>query len=191
MRRFICCLSFFLLGDIITTWNSVSSDPEVNSTSTEQKYEQEYIIERCTDNSSSACVDNSISPETISPRSTGQAPALKAKAFQKTTSSPKIYSIKQGETKRLGVTIGSGAKYLLVNLNWGDKNDALTLSGTSPSGSNLSTYSDNYDKSVDGKIIVKISPSNGTYMKQGKWVFNIYGKKVNGTEDFTFAVKQC
>jgi hypothetical protein len=179
------------LGDIITTWNSASSDPEVNSTSTEQKYEQEYIIEPCTDNSSSACVDNSISPEPISPALTGKTTALRAKAFQKTASSPKIYSIKQGETKRLGVTVGSGAKYLLVNLNWGDKTDALTLSGTTPSGSNLDTYGDNCDNSVDGKILFKIYPTSGTYMKQGQWVFKIYGKKVNGTEDFTFAVKQC
>lgn len=175
----------------MTTWKSEDSDPEVNSTSTEQKCEQEYIIEHCTDNSSSACVENSISPETIRPKLTGQAPALSTKALPKTTSSPATDSIKQGETKRLGVTVGSGAKYLLVNLNWGDKNDALTLSGTTPSGSNFGTYSDNYDKSVDGKIIVKISPTNGTYMKKGNWVFKIYGKKVNGTEDFTFAVKQC
>ncbi len=178
----------------ITTWKE-DSDLEVSSTSIEEEYIVEHIVEPIvepwTDSPRSTCEDNLISPEPISPALTGQATALRAKAFQKTASSPTKYYITQGETKRLGVTVSSGAKYLLVNLNWGDKTDTLTLSGKTPSAGNLKNYSDTSDGSADGKVLVKIYSTNGTYVEQGEWVFKVYGKKVRGTEDFTFAVKQC
>lgn len=146
------------MGDIITTWNSVNSDKEVNSTSTKK----EYIVEPWTDNTLSTCVNNLIPTKSIQ-------------------------SIVKGQTIVHSVKVDSGAKSLEVDLNWGDKYDALRLSSYTPSASNLGTYRDNSDGNVNGRIHISISPSNG-YMQQGTWKFKIYGEIVSGKEDYTFNV---
>ena len=148
------------MGDIITTGNPVNSDKEVNSTSTKK----EYIVEPWTDNHLSTSVNNLIPTKSIN-------------------------SIKKGQTIIHSVNVGSGAKSLEVDLNWGDKNDALKLSSYTPSASNLRTSRDSSDGSVNGRIHISISPSNG-YMQQGTWKFKVYGEKVSGGEDYTFNVYQ-
>jgi hypothetical protein len=95
--------------------------------------------------------------------------------------------IKSGQTVPYSVYVGSGVKYLEVDLNWGDKNDKVTLSTYTPSGSKLGTYSDSSDGSVNGRIHLNIYPSTG-YIKQGSWMFKVYGGSVSGTEDYTFNV---
>ena len=79
--------------------------------------------------------------------------------------------------------------YLEVDLNWGDTSDSLTLSIYTPSGSNLGTYRDNYDESVNGMIRLNIDPSQG-YVQQGTWSFKVYGESVSGTQSYTFNVYQ-
>ena len=148
------------MGDVITTWISVNSNKEVNSTSIDKK----YVVEPWTDNTRSTCVNNLIPTKSIN-------------------------FITKGQTIVHSVNVGSGANYLEVDLNWGDKNDALKLSSYTPSASNLGTYRDNSDGSVNGRIHISISPSSG-YMQQGTWQFKVYGEKVSGKEDYTFNVYQ-
>ncbi|HIH94196.1 TPA: hypothetical protein HA338_09160 [Methanosarcina acetivorans] len=87
------------------------------------------------------------------------------------------------------VGVGSGINYLEVDLNWGDTIDSLTLSISTPSGSKLEPYHDNYDGSVNGRIRLNIDPSQG-YVEQGTWQFKVYGESVSGSEDYTFNVYQ-
>lgn len=93
--------------------------------------------------------------------------------------------ITQGQTINHYVGVGSGVNYLEVDLNWGDTSDSLTLSISTPSGSKLGPYRDNYDGSVNGRIRLNIDPSQG-YVEQGTWQFKVYGESVSGTEDYTF-----
>ena len=95
--------------------------------------------------------------------------------------------ITQGQTITHYVGVGSGVNYLEVDLNWGDTSDSLTLSISTPSGSKLGPYRDNYDGSVNGRIRLNIYPSQG-YVEQGTWQFKVYGESVSGTEDYTFNV---
>ncbi|WP_048140941.1 hypothetical protein [Methanosarcina horonobensis] len=95
--------------------------------------------------------------------------------------------ITQGQTITHYVGVGSGINYLEVDLNWGDSSDSLTLSISTPSGSKLGPYRDNYDGSVNGRIRLNIDPSQG-YVEQGTWQFKVYGESVSGTEDYTFNV---
>lgn len=95
--------------------------------------------------------------------------------------------ISQGQTITHYVSVGSGINYLEVDLNWGDTSDSLTLSVSTPSGSNVGTYRDNSDGSVNGRIHLNIDPSQG-YVAQGTWKFKVYGESVSGTEDYTFNV---
>ncbi|HII00406.1 TPA: hypothetical protein HA351_01715, partial [Methanosarcinaceae archaeon] len=82
-----------------------------------------------------------------------------------------------------------GVNYLEVDLNWGDTSDSLTLSISTPSGSNLGTYHDNSDGTVNGRIHLSIDPAQG-YVEQGTWKFKVYGESVSGTEEYTFNVYQ-
>jgi hypothetical protein len=94
------------------------------------------------------------------------------------------YYIKQGQTTAFNSYVGSGVKFLEVDLNWGDSTDKLTLSICTPSGSNIGTYRDSSDGSVNGRIHVNVYPSNG-YIGQGSWKFKVYGESVSGQEDYT------
>lgn len=95
--------------------------------------------------------------------------------------------ITQGQTITHNVNVGSGVNYLEVDLNWGDTSDSLTLSIYTPSGSNLGTYRDSSDGSVNGRIHLNIDPSQG-YVEQGTWKFKVYGESVSGTQSYTLGV---
>ncbi|RXA14732.1 hypothetical protein EQO05_15080 [Methanosarcina sp. MSH10X1] len=131
--------------------------------------EKEYIVEPWTDTPSS-CADNLISPEPL--------------CFQKS-----INYIKKRQSKIHEVKVDSGANYLEVDLNWGDKNDKLRLITYTPSGSKLETNRDNADGRINGRIHVNILPSKGD-MQQGTWQFKIYGEDVSGKEGYSFNVYQ-
>lgn len=170
----------------ITTWKE-DSDLEVSSTSIEEEYIVEHIVEPRTDNPRSTCEDNLISPEPIRPVLTGKATMYSATASKNKPIFTKKGSIKQGKSNTYGVSVGSGATFLEVDLNWGDKTDSLTLSSTK-SGSKV-VYRDKSDKKTDGRIHIIINPPKQGSM-EGPWGFKIYGEKVSGTEDYTFAVYQ-
>ncbi|AKB18221.1 hypothetical protein [Methanosarcina sp. WWM596] len=97
--------------------------------------------------------------------------------------------ISQGQTITHYVSVGSGVNYLEADLNWGDTSDSLTLSISTPSGSKLGPYRDNYDGSVNGRIRLNIDPSQG-YVEQGTWQFKVYGESVSGSQSYTLNVYQ-
>jgi hypothetical protein len=93
--------------------------------------------------------------------------------------------IVQGQTIYHSVNVGPGVKYLEVDLNWGDTTKSLSLGIYTPSASNIGTYRDNSDGSVNGRIHINIKPSNG-YVQKGTWKFKVYGESVSGTKSYTF-----
>lgn len=140
--------------------------------------EEEYRINSYTDDTlASAGTDYVVSPST------------EADTEDSNISPLSTQYISQGQTKTHYVSVGSGINYLEVDLNWGDTSDSLTLSVSTPSGSNVGTYRDNSDGSVNGRIHINIDPSQG-YVAQGTWKFKVYGESVSGTEDYTFNVYQ-
>lgn len=140
--------------------------------------EEEYRINSYTDDTlASAGTDYVVSPGT------------EADTEDSNISPLSTQYISQGQTKTHYVSVGSGINYLEVDLNWGDTSDSLTLSVSTPSGSNVGTYRDNSDGSVNGRIHINIDPSQG-YVAQGTWKFKVYGESVSGTEDYTFNVYQ-
>lgn len=168
--------------------NSVDSERKVSSNCAEE----EYIVEPWKDSPSSACVDNSISTEPVHSIETGKATMLSTKAFKMSKISNKKYSITKGQKIVPTSIVGSGAKFLRVVLDWEDKNDVLKLSCFTPSGRmkpNNCCY-DNSDRRIDSKIDIKISPENGKLVEKGTWRFEVYGEKISGKKDFTFAVTQ-
>ena len=94
--------------------------------------------------------------------------------------------VSQGQTKTYKTKVGSGVKLLDVDLNWGNKNNQLSLTALSPSGKDLETQYDKSDKNADGRITYRIKAKDNGYLEKGDWKFKVYGQSVNGTEDFTF-----
>jgi hypothetical protein len=98
-------------------------------------------------------------------------------------------SIISGKTVNYKVNVNNGASSLEVDLQWKRASDKLTLSIYTPTGKNLGTKKDNSDKKTDGRIHLKISPTNGQ-IEQGTWQFEIYGDAINEKEEYTFNVYQ-
>jgi hypothetical protein len=93
--------------------------------------------------------------------------------------------ISQTQTLVHCVSIDSKTKFIEIDLNWGETSDSLALTVYTPSGSNIGTYYDNSDKSVDGRIHINICPST-VYVQSGTWKFKVYGASVSGTDKYTF-----
>lgn len=83
------------------------------------------------------------------------------------------------------VSVGSGVKFLEVNVNWGVKKNSLALTIYTPSGANLGTCYDNSDGKVNGKIHICIYPCEG-YVDKGTWTFNVYGATVSESQRYAF-----
>lgn len=83
------------------------------------------------------------------------------------------------------VSIDSTTKFIEVDLNWGEKSDSLALTVYTPSGSNIGTYYDNSDGSINGRTHINICPSTA-YVQSGTWKFKVYGASVSGTDKYTF-----
>jgi hypothetical protein len=95
-------------------------------------------------------------------------------------------SISQGQTKTYKVKVDSGVKLLDVDLKWRDKSNKLSLTAYSPSKGTLETQYDKSDGSADGEIAYHIKAKDGGYLEKGDWKFKVYGKSVNGIENYTF-----
>jgi Bacterial pre-peptidase C-terminal domain len=159
------------------TWNAVNSNKEVSSIYTVK----EYIVESLTDNSLST--EKVVSPMSIEK---DREPKALTTATGNIVSLRSIQSVNKGVAKYYKVSVDSGVTSLEVDLNWGNKNNSLSLTITTPSGETLGTDHDNSDGKVDGRIHIKIRASAGGYLKQGTWMFKVYGELVSGTEDYTF-----
>jgi hypothetical protein len=164
-------------GDIITTWNASKSNREDISVYTVK----EFIHEPLTDESGSTeGALSSISNE----KGMEFAQLTKATGSFVSLKSPS-YNIKQGNTKAFNVPVGSGVTLLDIDLNWGNSKNSLVLTSYPP-GSSSHTFNDDSSGGKDGRIVLRIKPQSGKYLKQGDWKFTVKGKAVNGTEDYTF-----
>lgn len=95
------------------------------------------------------------------------------------------YNIGTGENRAFDITVGSKVTLLDLYLDWGNVNYSLLLTSHSPENKS-ETFNDNYNKTKDGKIVVRIHPRTGQYIKQGDWKFTVHGQKVDGLVDYTF-----
>ncbi|WP_096205628.1 peptidase [Candidatus Methanoperedens nitratireducens] len=86
-------------------------------------------------------------------------------------------SIIQGQTIRHQFNIGSGVRWLEVNLDWISSSDSLALTVYTPGWAKVGTYHDIDDGVIDGKIHIDIIPNSG-YVEQGAWTFDVYGERV-------------
>lgn len=98
-------------------------------------------------------------------------------------------SVKQGETKRHQFYVGSGVRWLEVNLDWTSPSDSLTLTIYTPSWVKIGTYHDIDDGVLDGKIHIDIVPNSG-YVEPGVWTFDVYGERVATQRTYNLNVYQ-
>ena len=87
-------------------------------------------------------------------------------------------SVSQGQTNIHTIYRSSGH---IVDLNWGNTSNSLSLTLCSPFGQNLGTLYDSSDGRTDGRI--RISVSNGT----GFWTYYVYGQNVSGSQTYSLS----
>lgn len=100
-----------------------------------------------------------------------------------------IGSVIQGETDRQQFNIGSGVRWLEVNLDWTSSSDSLTLTVYTPGWAKVGTYHDIDDGIIDGKIHIDIVPNSG-YVEPGVWTFDVYGERVATQRTYNLNVYQ-
>ncbi|WP_394697700.1 peptidase domain-containing protein [uncultured Methanomethylovorans sp.] len=92
-------------------------------------------------------------------------------------------TITQGETNWHSKTVSTNIQSMTVNLNWGDTSDSLRLSIYNPNNYCIGTYYDSADGTINGRIRIYITNSNG--IEKGTWKYKVYGYSVSGTEDYS------
>jgi hypothetical protein len=92
-------------------------------------------------------------------------------------------TIRQGETNLHEKIVSNGLTLLVVDLDWGDSTDSVRLKIYTPGGSVLGPYYDNADDTIDGRIQLDIRNPNG--IETGTWIYEVYGYRVDETEDYT------
>jgi hypothetical protein len=92
-------------------------------------------------------------------------------------------TINQGETNLHKKTVNCDINLLVIDLNWEDSSNSLSLKIYTPGGTVLGPYYDNEDGRIDSRIHLYIQNSNG--IEKGSWKYKVYGYKVSGTEHYT------
>jgi hypothetical protein len=92
-------------------------------------------------------------------------------------------SITQSAMNRHAKDVSSYITTLNVDLNWGNSANSLRLKIYSPDGYTFGPYYDNSDGSVNGRINLAISNSEG--ISRGTWYYEVYGYSVSGTQSYT------
>jgi hypothetical protein len=93
------------------------------------------------------------------------------------------FTITQGETDQFSKYVSSGTDNLNVDLNWGYRQNSLSLTIIAPDAT-LGPYYDADDGVKDGRIRLSITKSGG--IAPGTWNSWIYGQQMQGVEDYTF-----
>lgn len=94
-------------------------------------------------------------------------------------------TITTGETDTFSQYVWPLTSSLMVDANWGDPSDSLSLTINAPDRT-LGPYYDSSDGiGDDGRILLRVSNPGG-YLTMGTWKFSVYGSRVNDVEDYTF-----
>lgn len=92
-------------------------------------------------------------------------------------------SITQGQANWYSRLVTSGTTSMIVDLNWADTSDSLTLTIYAPDGT-LGPYYDADDGRIDGRVYLLISQFGG--LTEGTWYYKIYGERIQGSQGYTF-----
>jgi len=90
-------------------------------------------------------------------------------------------TITQGETDWYSKYISSST--FTVYLVWNNPSNSLTLTIYSPDESVYGPFRDADDGRINGRIVLTVSN-----VQTGLWVFKVYGEKVSGVQNYSFAV---
>ena len=97
-------------------------------------------------------------------------------------------SIVQGERKTYSYVIQPGNTVLDMQVTWGSASNNLGLYFTSPTGTIYGEYDDYYDSSTPNAQFGIHVESAGAVLPAGKWLFDVVGKSVSGSETFTLII---
>jgi hypothetical protein len=158
--------SFF--GDVITALKKENLDPEENQICTVKKCIEKPLIDEF------VCTKISLSSTPIE-KDTESTKHIKTTKSSSASKKDEQYLIKQGQTKYHKKLVPSGVTCLDIKLEWGNRNNSLSLTVTPPKGGSGGTYSSN------GSITLRRDKD-----VQGTWGFKVYGVSVSGTEKYTF-----
>lgn len=154
---------------MITSYEE-NTDQEINSTSPEQEYIVESLIDDfvCTKSASS-----SISLEE-------DVELLKfTKESENSFGVSHSGCIVQGQTKYYIAPVGSNALYLDISLSWESTKNILSLTIFSPTGVSYGSYK---PQTGSKSISLRIRPKTGKYLQGGNWKLNVFGESVSGSE---------
>jgi hypothetical protein len=158
--------SFF--GDVITASKKENLDPKENQICTVKKCIEKPLIDE------SVCTKISLSSTSIE-KDTESTKCIKTTKSSRASKKDEQFLIKQGQSKYHKKQVPSGVTCLDIKLEWGNKNNSLSLTVTPPNGGSGGTYSGN------GSITLRRDKD-----VQGTWGFKVYGVSVSGTEKYTF-----
>jgi hypothetical protein len=92
-------------------------------------------------------------------------------------------SISQGQIVTYSRVISSGTSTMVVDLNWVNTANSLSLTIVAPDET-LGPYYDLSDGQTDGRISLSISSSSG--LTPGTWKFYVKGDRVSGVQTYNF-----
>lgn len=95
------------------------------------------------------------------------------------------YTITQGQTRWHSSFVPSGSTSFITDLNWGNSANSLTKTIYVPDGSTLGPYSDSSDGTVNGRIYLSITRTQG--IPSGTWYSQVYGASVSGTQSYSYS----
>ena len=97
-------------------------------------------------------------------------------------------TIVQGQMKTYSFNVEPGDSEIDILLSWGSSTNNLGLYFTSPSGVIYGEYNDYYESSTpNAKVPIHVESTVGT-LPIGKWLFDVMGTTVSGSETFTLIV---
>ena len=97
-------------------------------------------------------------------------------------------TIVQGERKTYSYEVLPGETEMDIQVSWSSISNNLGLYFTSPTGRIYGEYDDYYDASTPNARFGIHVESAGAVLPSGRWIFDVVGKSVSGTETFTLTI---
>ena len=97
-------------------------------------------------------------------------------------------TIINGQMKTYSYTIQPGDTQMDIQVTWSSTTNNLGLYITSPTGRIYGEYDDYYESTTPNARFGVHLESAGAVLPYGKWLFDVTGKSVSGTETFTLII---